>query len=277
MTGEATTLRFPQLKEKQQAGSKVRCHLLTCGTKDEIAQRLTTLIKDFGEVLATDLWMPDGFSQCDEAQLHTAERIIPDPKLRASLLSWWLAVSGARRTTTPNWDIASTCSVRGKRGLLLIEAKAHDAELRNEERGKPLGAEDGKSVSIDSRRNHVRIGACIQDASLALSEQTQLVWALSRDWNYQMANRFTWAWKLTELGIPVILVYLGFIGCEEMRKGSAQRPIRDKEDWHQMVQAHSQPLFPREIWNQEWHVHSQLFIPLIRVYDQSLSGWEAAG
>jgi hypothetical protein len=277
MTGEATTLRFPQLKEKQQTGSKVRCHLLTCGAKDEVAQRLTMLIKDFGEVLATDLWMPDGFSQCDEAQLHTAERIIPDPKLRASLLNWWLAVPGARRTTTPNWDIASTCSVLGKRGLLLIEAKAHDAELRNEERGKPLGAEDGKGVSIDSRRNHVKIGACIQDASLALSGQTQLAWALSRDWNYQMVNRFTWAWKLTELGIPVILVYLGFIGCEEMRKGSAQRPIRDKEDWQQMVLVHSQPLFPREIWNQEWHVHGQPFIPLIRVDEQDLSVPEIAG
>ncbi len=277
MTGQATTLRFPQLKEKQQTGSKVRCHLLTSGTKAEVAQRLTTLIRDFGEVLATDSWMPDGFTQCDEAQLHAAERIIPDLKLRASLLSWWLAVPGARRTTTPNWDIASTCSVHGRRGLLLIEAKAHDAELRNEERGKPLGAEDGKGVSIDSRRNHVKIGACIQDASLALSEQTQLVWALSRDWNYQMANRFAWAWKLTELGIPVILVYLGFIGCEEMRKGAAQRPIADKEDWQQMVHAHCKPLFPHEVWNQEWHVHGRSFIPLIRVAEQSLSRLEAAG
>jgi hypothetical protein len=277
MTGQATSLRFPQLKERQQTGSKVRCHLLTHGTKGEVAQRLTGLIEPFGEVLTTDFWMPEGFAECEEAQLHTAERIIPDPKLRASLLSWWLAVPGARRTTTPNWDIASTCSVRGRRGLLLIEAKAHDAELRNEERGKPLGAEDGKGVSTDSRRNHVKIGACIQDASLALSEQTHLVWALSRDWNYQMANRFTWARKLTELEIPVILIYLGFIGCEEMRKGSAQRPIIDKEDWQHMVQAHSQPLFPREIWDQEWNVHGQPFIPLIRVHEQILRVPEIAG
>lgn len=277
MTGQGATLRFPQLKENQQTGSKVRCHLLTSGTKAEVAQRLTALIQDFGEVLPTDSWMPDGFTQCDEAQLHSAERLIPEPKLRASLLSWWLAVPGARRTTTPNWDIASTCSVRGNPGLLLIEAKAHDAELRNEERGKPLGAEDGKGVSIDSRRNHVRIGACIQDASLALSAQTQLVWALSRDWNYQMANRFTWAWRLTELGIPVILIYLGFIGCGEMRKGATQRPITDEDDWQQMVHAHCQPLFPREVWNREWHVHGQSFIPLLRIYEQSLSSSEAAG
>jgi hypothetical protein len=123
----------------------------------------------------------------------------------------------------------------------------------------------------------VKIGACIQDASLALSEQTHLVWALSRDWNYQMANRFTWARKLTELEIPVILIYLGFIGCEEMRKGSAQRPIIDKEDWQHMVQAHSQPLFPREIWDQEWNVHGQPFIPLIRVHEQILRVPEIAG
>jgi len=277
MTGQDTSLRFPQLKEKQQTGSKVRCHLLTHGTKGEVAQRLTRLIEPFGEVLATDSWMPEGFAQCDEAQLHTSERIITDPKLRTSLLSWWLAVPGARRTTTPNWDIASTCSVRGKRGLLLIEAKAHDAELRNEERGKPLGAEDGKGVSVDSRRNHLKIGGCIQDASLALSEQTRLAWALSRDWNYQMANRYTWAWKLTELGIPVILIYLGFIGCEEMRKGSAQKPIADKEDWERMVQAHSQLLFPRQIWDREWNVHGQPFIPLIRVHEQDLSSPEIAG
>ena len=142
MTDEATSLRFPQLKERQQTGSKVRCHVLTSGMKDKVANRLTTLIKPFGEVLSTDLWMPDGFAECEEAQLHAAERIIPDPGVRASLLSWWLAVPGTRKTTTPNWDIASTCSVNGKRGLVLVEAKAHDAELRNEERGKPLGADE---------------------------------------------------------------------------------------------------------------------------------------
>jgi hypothetical protein len=85
-----------------------------------------------------------------------------------------------------------------------------------------------------------------------------------------MANRFTWAWKLTELGIPVILVYLGFIGCEEMRKGSSQRQIIDLEDWDAIVRAHSRPLFPGEIWNQRWQLHGQSFIPLIRACDQSL-------
>ena len=25
-----------------------------------------------------------------------------------------------------------------------------------------------------------------------------------------MSNRFAWAWKLADLGVPVVLVYLGF-------------------------------------------------------------------
>ncbi len=263
------SLRFTQLDKKQQKGSKPRCHLLMSGTAEEVAQQLSSLIEPWGKVQATDRWMPNGFVQHEEAQLHKAEKIIPDWGERDSLLNWWLAVPGTPRTT-PNWDIASTCTIQGKPGILLIEAKAHDAELRNEERGKPLGGEDNKGVLTDSRRNHVRIGSCIQEASLALSEQTGLSWALSRDWNYQMANRFAWAWKLLELGKPVILIYLGFLACDEMRKDPTQTPIVSKDDWQQMIEAHSRTLFPCEVWNREWHVHGQSFIPLIRTLDQPL-------
>jgi hypothetical protein len=71
---------------------------------------------------------------------------------------------------------------------VLLNKAAHDAELRKEEKGKAIEP----PVSINSRRNHLRIGSCIQDASLALSEATGLPWALCRDWNYQMSNRFAW-------------------------------------------------------------------------------------
>jgi len=274
--GETTVkTSFPALGKTQQKGSKPRCHLLTSGTREEVALRLSSLIEPWGQVLATSSWMPDGFVDCEEAQLHTAEKIIPNAKDREALLNWWLAVPGEPKTTTPNWDITSTCIVHGKPGILLIEAKAYDSELRNEERGKPLGAEDNKGVSLDSRRNHVRIGCCIQEAGIALSEQTGLAWALSRDWRYQMANRFAWAWKLTELGKPVILIYLGFVACNEMRGKTGQTLIADDDAWQKMVEYHSRPLFPREVWNKEWRVHGQSFIPLIRTYDQPLSSAES--
>ena len=264
-------IRFPTLRETQQRGSKPRCHLLTSGTRLEVAERLTSLVKPWGEVVATNsYWMPNGFVDCEEAQLHKAERIITDAKDRDTLLNWWLAVPNKAKTTTPNWDIASTCVIHGKPGILLIEAKAHDTELRNEERGKQLVGEDSKGVSLDSRRNHVRIGCCIQEAGSALSQQTGLSWALSRDWCYQMANRFAWAWKLTELGKPVVLIYLGFVACNEMQGGTTKIAIAGNDAWQKMVEDHSRPLFPREVWNKEWRVHGQPFIPLVRTYNQPL-------
>jgi hypothetical protein len=208
----------------------------------------------------TDHWMPEGFVAVDEAKLGTATRLIPSENQRQHLSDWWLAVP--ENANTPNWDIASTCMVSGKPGLLLVEAKAHDAELQNEAKGKELKP----PVSINSRRNHMRIGACIQDASLALAGETHLPWALSRDWNYQMSNRFAWAWKLTSLGIPIVLVYLGFLHAEEMCSDK-QTAFATTDEWEKLVKSHSEPLFPAEVWNRKWILHGQPFIPIIRTLD----------
>lgn len=57
-----------------------------------------------------------------------------------------------------------------------------------------------------------------------------------------MSNRFAWSWKLTELGIPVVLIYLGFLRATEMAdRGSA---IVDEADWRRQVLSHSAALFP---------------------------------
>jgi hypothetical protein len=259
-------LAFPMLHRNQQKGSKPRCHLLTKGTDSEVAARLTSLIEPWGKVRLSDHWMPSGFERCAEAQLASANELLPDLQCQETLRDWWLAIS-TERTATPNIDLASTCLVRGKEGLLLVEAKAHDAELRNEERGKPLK----DHASDDSQRNHEHIDLAIRAANASLSVETKLRWSLSRDSHYQMSNRFAWAWKLTEIGIPVILAYLGFIGCEEMRKGDKQRPISSEEEWEEMLRVNSRPLFPGEVWNREWCVHGQSLIPIIRTSKQALA------
>lgn len=64
------------LPPKEQRGSKPRCHILTHGTKDEVARRLTSLIHPFGQVSASDRWMPIGFDATKEAQLHETDSII---------------------------------------------------------------------------------------------------------------------------------------------------------------------------------------------------------
>lgn len=252
------SFRFPRLQRNQQRGSKPRCHLLTDGTPETVAARLSALAAPFATIGPNDQWMPRGFDQTDEATLPEAVGLLPD-RLRADLKQWWLAVSSAT-TRTPNWDIASTCSVEGKPGLLLIEAKAHEQELIKEETGRKSVE---SPVSGSARRNLLRIDWAVRDASLALSEATGLPWALSRDWNYQMSNRFAWAWKIADLGVPIVLVYLGFLNASDMSEpGTA--PLADADAWSSLVRSHSASVVPNEVWGRRWSVGGAPFIPLIR-------------
>ena len=79
----------------------------------------------------------------------------------------------------PNWDIASSADIVGKRGLILIEAKAHVAEMGNAS-GKKLKT----SAVQDSRANHESIKIAIQAANDGLETATSVKWQLSRDSHY---------------------------------------------------------------------------------------------
>lgn len=250
-----------RLPTRARRGSKPRCHLLTHGSPDQVARRLAHIVAPGVQIDRNDQWMPQGFEKIEEAKLPSAGRLL-DENVRHGLLSWWLAVPSVT-ARTPNWDIASTCTIHGKKGLLLVEAKAHDAELAGEEKGKVL--ED--DASDDSVRNHERIGAAIAEANVALNSALR-GWNLSRDSRYQMTNRFAWAWKVTDFGVPVILVYLGFLNANEMRDRG--QPFSTAEDWQRLVMAHSQPLLPPEIWNKPLVVGNQMLIPLIRAVELPL-------
>jgi hypothetical protein len=208
--------------------------------------------------------MPQGFENTDEATLPEAVRLL-SADVRLELRRWWLAVA-SNNTRTPNWDVASTCTIEGKAGIMLIEAKAHDQELIKAETGrKNIEA----PVSGNARRNLLRIDWATRDANAALADETGLTWALSRDWNYQMSNRFAWAWKLADLGIPVALIYLGFLNASEM--SDQGRPFAGDTDWATLVKGHSQALFATEVWGQRWTCGGQPFIPLIRSLDVPLN------
>ena len=104
----------------------------------------------------------------------------------------------------------------------------------------------------------------MEEANAGLSKQTKPGWRLSHEHSYQMANRFAWAWKLTELGYPVILIYLGFLNAEEMQQGKEQRPLANHADWECLVKSHSRSLVPETIWDRRWTLNGQLFVPRIR-------------
>ncbi len=251
-----------QLKPKERRGSKPRCHFLTHGTAEEVAATLTTLVAPFATVSAEDCWMPVGFEQVQEAELNKASRLL-SPAIRAQLSAWWLPAD-RQLAKTPNFDIASTCTVGGVQGLLLVEAKAHTQELRKEESGRVLSAD----ASPDREASHGTIGLAISEAATGLALATGAPCHISRDTHYQMANRFAWAWKLTELGMPVVLVYLGFLNAAEMQDLGA--PFASHADWEQLVRAHSAPLFDTAPWDRLWTCNGCSLVPLIRSVTQPL-------
>ena len=95
-------------------------------------------------------------------------------------------------------------------------------------------------------------------------------WMLSRDSCYQMANRFAWAWKLVDLGMPVVLVYLGFLDAIEMSdKGN---PFRRPADWVECVKMHAKGKVPDGAWDRSRMVpDGTSFVPRIMSVRQSLT------
>jgi hypothetical protein len=245
------------LPRNRRRGSFPRCLLLMDGDPSAVAERLTSLVGlDGVHVSNKDFWMPQGLpfqaeggwdtSPIVEARLGKAPKFLTDEQ-RETVTSWWLM--HRRRANTPNWDIASTATIEGRPGLILIEAKAHSGELKVH--GKEPGNKD----------NEKKIGAAIQQANTDLN--TILPgWALSKDSHYQLTNRFAWAWKIASLGVPAILVYLGFLRAEEM--GDQGMPFADGKAWEGFVRDYSQGIVPEAAWNTQLSLQGTPLQALVR-------------
>ncbi len=258
MTNKPSQLE--KLNPNERRGSKARCHWLTHGTKKQVSERLTQIISPYGEVSADDEWMPKGFRKTKEPELHKRTCNLVRKETRDQIRTWWFKIKrGYQRGAS--FDIASTCKVNRKHGILLIEAKAHNRELLAEEKGKTL-----KDIPTNGELiNHQHVGKAIAWANDRLIANTGLYWQLSRDRHYQMSNRFAYSCKLTELGFPVLLVYLGFLNANEMEdKG---QPFDNHKQWENLVKSQSRQIIDPEIWNNKWIIHQQIFVPLIRSTD----------
>lgn len=238
-------------QKRDLKGSRLRCLMLTSFPQKRIANCLTELIQPYGTVKhETDNWMPRGFLDPDEARLGETDMFLK-PTVVASLTDWWLAVKP--RANTPNWDLVATCTIEGKQGLILVEAKAHKSELNCGGKAKP--------TSENGRNNHEHIHAAIEEANSSLNTQGS-GWALSRDTHYQLCNRFAWSWKLASLGIPVVLVYLGFLNADEMPD-----PFPSADSWNDAVRAYSSGIIPDGAWESMLMVDKTPIYPIIRSLD----------
>jgi len=69
--------------------------------------------------------------------------------------------------------------------------------------------------------------------------------SVSRDSHYQLVNRLAFAWKLATLGIPIVLVYLvylGFTGDEGIRDAGV--PFADPTEWNRAFAHYAAGVLP---------------------------------
>ena len=132
-----------------------------------IVELINVVLPVHASVTATSCWMPRGNRFSDEALLEEfGPSFLPNHKAWPTLRKWWLVHE--RGANTPNWDIAVGCTIEERPGLILVEAKAHKRELKEE--GKTLDA----SASQNSRENHEQIASAIREACNGLRSLTLL-------------------------------------------------------------------------------------------------------
>lgn len=236
--------RHAKLQEREFRGSRFRCLLATSLPKAKFVKWINSVVRPFAEINERDIYMPEGFCSPEEARLGETSKFL-DAGKRRILTDWWLAVR--QKANTPNWDLVSTCTVDGRDGLILIEAKAHKGELKRLDR---CGAKEP--------RNRERIRDAVEEASKALGEG----WSLTADRHYQLSNRFAWAWKTASLGVPVVLVYLGFLNAVEMPE-----PFQNHEDWQRSLHEYADRCVPLGVWESRLAIGKTFLIPLIRSTD----------
>jgi hypothetical protein len=186
---------------------------------------------------APAVFMPQGVGAPDEARLERfGPHLIPDAALWGGLEDWWLCHKAG--ANTPNWDIAAGCVLEGVPGVVVVEAKANWPELGVG--GKPLSPD----ASERSRENHERIGAAIDEACAGWNAIDPGI-SISRDSHYQLANRLAFTWKLASLGVPTVLLYLGFTGDTGIVDAGA--PFVDDADWQRAFAEYSAAALPSEM------------------------------
>ena len=121
-----------------------------------------------------------------------------------------------------------------------MEAKANCPELSES------GKRSESSASTSSRENHEQIGSAIADACAHLAQISPGI-SISRDKHYQLSNRIAFAWKLATLGIPIVLVYLGFTGDSGI--ADVGEPFLNDAHWQTVFGNHLSKVCPSPIAN----------------------------
>jgi hypothetical protein len=160
-------------------------------------------------------YMPLSYEAPKEARLNEeSSRVFADAKVYRQLRDWWLRKP--KGANTPNWDLVVQCELNDQPGLILVEAKANASELSRS--GKAKASKRGRTAEseVASEENAAQIAQAIGQACTALASQLPDI-AIGPESHYQFSNRMAYAWKLATLGVPTVLLYVGFTGDKGLR------------------------------------------------------------
>lgn len=237
-------------------GSK-RCMLELIDSPDFISN-INVLMKDVGAYISnTDSWLPKGYHNGKEGELKDFLKEHFNPQLATDIKKWWLHNNGR----TPNWDLIATCTINGERGILLVEAKAHVDELKKESKGKLYNI---NTKSEGTKENHKQIALAIEEAKNEINKKIGGI-AISRDSCYQLSNRIAHSWWLANNGIPVVLLYLGFLKCKDMNNGKNHLFNKD-EDWQMCFKEHVNQIGAEVLINEKVNCGESSFVMICRSY-----------
>lgn len=239
-----------------------RKHVLDWTGRQSFLDEFRELLGDLPVEFSGAVFMPKGAAAPQEARLEKfGPKWLQGHPAWANLRTWWL--THERGANTPNWDIAVGCVIEQRPGLVLVEAKANWSEFGRPGKGAPYPR------SSHSEENHDRIGAAIEEARLGWHQHILGV-NISRDSHYQLANRLAFTWKLATLGIPTVLVYLGFTKDEGISDAGA--PFRDTADWQRAFAQYTEGHVPHRVLEQRlnfWEAPAWVLVRSRPVLEQS--------
>ena len=228
--------------------------LLTDGIADQVGQRLTGLVgRPEVEVSAEDRWQPQGTRDVREAELD---------KLRKGS-----AVSTDRRDSPA---VAGVVAGRGQ-GQVEDTELGHRQHLHGlwQKRSSTRGGEGALGGILKGRQ--VRRRACQPETDRerargsdrrGCERRPAVRGGLSVEHHFQLANRFAWSWKLATLGVPVVLVYLGFLDAVEMT--DKRSPFGSDDDWKNVLLEYCRDTIDAACWETTLDVRGTPLLPLMR-------------
>lgn len=236
-------------------GSKIAMVKLV--KSNDVITIFNDLIKKSGAIITTeDVSIPNAQISSKEVTLSTFLRQNFDPKKADAITKWWIE----HGTATPKWDLISTCTIDKERGILLVEAKAHKGELKKDKKSKP--------TSENSKINHKKIGKAIAEVNTKLEKEISGI-CLSTENCYQFSNRVAHAWWLANHGIPVVLLYLGFLNVNDLNDDNEKYKYKlftSPEDWRTCFEEHTKLVGANKLINKTIDCGRSSFITICNSY-----------